>query len=53
MKQGKLKDARFHGLHVCKIPKEHKTFQRIMVENVKKGKKQQQQQQQQQQNNSN
>ena len=50
MKQGKLKDARFHGLHVCKIPKEHmyKTFQRIMVENVKKGKKQQQQQQQQQ-----
>ena len=52
MKQGKLKDARFHGLHVCKIPIEHKTFQRIMVENVKKGKKQQQQQQQ-QQNNSN
>ena len=39
MKQGKLKDARFNGLHVCKIPKEHKTFQRIMVENVKKGKK--------------
>ena len=53
MKQCKLKDAGFHGLHICKIPKEHKTFQRIMVENVKKGKQQQQQQQQQQQSNSN
>ena len=51
MKQGKLKDARFHGLYICKIPKEHETFQRIMVENLKKGKTQQQQQQQ--QNNSN
>ena len=44
MKQGKLKDARFHGLHISKIPKEHKTFQWIMVEKLKKGKKQQQQQ---------
>ena len=38
MKQSKLKDVRIHGLHNCKIPKEHKTFQRIMTENLKKEK---------------